>query len=379
MNIAIDARSLQDFELTGVGEYTQNIIKNILIEDQENNYFLFFNTTKELPAHAHFVGPNITTVKFNFPNKLLNLLLTLTREPHLDKLIEHRCHSKIDLFILPNINFFRSHCPYIITCHDLSFKIFPTFFSPRSRLWHWLVNPARLYRQAARVITVSENTKRDLQAIFHVSSEKTTTIPSGLKPATNQGNNLQNKYSLPKQYFLTLGTLEPRKNLMTLIEAFELWCQKNNQPIDLVIAGRDGWQAKKIHARAEQSPFTKRIHLINYVAEADKSSLYTGAKIFIFPSYYEGFGFPPLEAMQYGVPVMAADNSALTEVSGDAAYYINAYNVNAIAQGINNLLQPAVAAWYRDRGHERIQNYTWKQTATNLLALIQKLNKKVVS
>lgn len=184
--------------------------------------------------------------------------------------------------------------------------------------------------------------------------------------------NLKQKYSLPKKYILFLGTIEPRKNILALIEAYEMAHARLHNPIDLVIAGAPGWKSKSIFKRINHSPLRKQIHIINYVAPEDKYDLYRSASLFVYPSIYEGFGFPVLEAMQAGVPVITTNRSSLPEITDGAAYLINPHRPDEIAEGIERILSsPVLHNYYFRAGLKQAQKYNWEKTAREWLDCLQ--------
>ncbi|PIR94337.1 hypothetical protein COT97_01855 [Candidatus Falkowbacteria bacterium CG10_big_fil_rev_8_21_14_0_10_39_11] len=366
MNIAIDIRSLMNPKRTGVGEYTLELLSAIFSIDKKNEYYLFYNSAK--PVSIPDINyPNVHLVKFSWPNKLLNTCLKIFTYPKLDKLINKKFNTKIDLFFFPNIIFLATQCPYIITCHDLSFELFPHFFSCKRQLWHKIINPQKLFSQASKIIAVSNNTKTDLINSYTLNQEKITVIHSGLSSTFNRldlsdpgKERIRQKYKLPSKFFLYLGTLEPRKNIESLIQAFNIYKQDHHSSTDLVIAGTPGWKYRSIYQAAKQSNFSNKIHFIDYVDDHDKIYLYNLAEKFIFPSYYEGFGFPPLEALACGTPVISSHTSSLPEILQTHATYIDPYNINDLASALGLELSKPTSLPI---------TYSWNNTAQKLLDL----------
>ncbi|HCC23345.1 TPA: hypothetical protein DF272_04160 [Candidatus Falkowbacteria bacterium] len=370
MNIAIDIRSLMHPNRTGVGEYTHELLSALFTLDQKNQYWLFYNSAKSVNV-PKFNFPNVHYAKFSYPNKLLNFSLKIFNYPKIDKLIQHKFKTTIDLFFFPNLIFFAVACPYIITCHDLSFELFPSFYSLKRRLWHWFINPSKLYHRARSIISVSHHTCSDLIKTYHLPAAKIITIHSGISTVykkldlTDPGKDrVRQKYSLPSKFFLFLGTLEPRKNIETLILAYNRNQDIHPSSTELVIAGAPGWKYKTIYRLIEHSKYSSKIHLINFVAQADKVYLYNMAQVFIFPSFYEGFGFPPLEALASGTPVIASHVSSLPEILGQNASYIDPYNVQDLADGLNSSLTESPKA----------VDFPWPTTAARVLTLFNNFN-----
>lgn len=370
MKIGFDIRSLMDQNYSGVSFYTLNLLKALLNLDRENEYFLFYNASRpvKLPIikrdNVHYRG-------FRYPNKFFNLSLALTRRPRLDYLL-----GKIDVFFAPSLNFisWSNQVRKIITVHDLSFLFWPEFFTFKSRSWHWLVGWRRLISEADCVIADSFNTQRDLVEFLGVDPEKIKVVYLGIdenfkkiSPEDPRLAAVKTRYQLPENFILSLGTLEPRKNLMAVIEAYQ---KLSPAGVDLIIAGPKGWRTGAISRLVKNHP---HIRFLGYVAEADKPIFYNLARCLIYPSYYEGFGLPPLEAMASGCPVIVGHNSSLLEVVAEAGILVDPYNLNDLKKALNliltdyNFRQALI-----DRGLDRAKNYSWEKAATEILNIFQK-------
>jgi len=384
MNIAIDIRCLMEKELTGVGEYTRELLSNLFKQDNKNQYYLFYNSRKDVSSVLpRFDFPNVKYCGFCWPNKLLSFCLLAFRWPKLDQLIEKKYKTPpLDLFFFPNIGFIASKCKYIITAHDLSFAFFPEFLSFGRKIWHKLVNPRKLFNESARVIAVSENTRNDLHRVYSIANEKITVVWSGVdqnfRPMGKNAVELENvrkKYDLPDKFILFLGTLEPRKNVSSLISAFSNFQSRNFQKRSLVIAGKRGWKCDDVLIEIEQfnRNNSEKIYYLDYVDPADKPALYNLAGCFVFPSFYEGFGLPVLEAMASGCPVIAGNNSSLTEICGNAALLFDSANISDLAEAIELMSDKNVSEMYGNRGLKRAKQFSWEKTAQKTAALLEKM------
>jgi glycosyltransferase involved in cell wall biosynthesis len=376
MTIAIDIRCLMHPHYSGVAEYAYNLLDNLFKLDNQNQYKLFYNSQQNIAANLPgFSYPNVKKFGFNYSNKLLNLSLKLFAYPKLDQLL-----SGAEVFFLPNLNFsaFTKNCKKILTIHDLSFQLYPEYFSPKQRFWHNFINPKKLITNCEKIIADSENTKNDLINLYRTPATKIKVIHSGLdhnlyKPITLpnfQCQQFKNKYQLPENFILFLGTLEPRKNISGIIQAFDLlklkYPEYNN--LHLVIAGEKGWNHKKIFQLAENSPFTKQIFYLDYIKREDKPLIYNLAKLFIFPSYYEGFGFPPLEAQACGLPVIASANSSFPEILGETAYLVNPDHLEEISEAIHQILSiPELKNKLIAQGLENVKRFSWQTCAQETL------------
>jgi glycosyltransferase involved in cell wall biosynthesis len=288
---------------------------------------------------------------------------------------------------MPHINFiaFRSGTNSILTIHDFSFARYSEFFRLNNNIWHWAVNVKGLVNKFSQVIAVSEHTKRDIVQLTGVSADKVKVIYSGvgsdyrpLAQADSELMRVRQKYHLPEKFILFLGTIEPRKNIISLIKAYEQLRQDNNYAdVALIIAGAIGGASAKILRYARNSKFSASIKFIGYVDSLDKNPLYNLATVFAFPSFYEGFGFPPLEAMASGTPVVAGWGTSLAEIVGTAGILINPDDSQDLANGLNLVLSDAnLAQSLRDRGLAQASRFSWTKCALGYLELINNANIK---
>jgi glycosyltransferase involved in cell wall biosynthesis len=368
MKIGIDIRSLQEKQKSGVGEFTYELLAALFKIDQHNEYYLFSNAFHvngiDLPP---FDKARVKHCHFNFPNKLLNFCFRFFDRPKIDNLLG----VKLDKFIFPNINFYavNSSTEKVLVVHDLSYELFPSFYSPKGRLWHKMIGSKKFCHEADRIVAVSQKTKQDLIDFFNIDADKIFPIYPGIAEKMKRVNDeadlsrVREKYHLPQKFILYLGTVEPRKNISTLVKAFK----QIQSEIDyrLVIAGAKGFKGSDILKNNSQ------IQYIGYVNSKDKPALYTLADLFVYPSFYEGFGFPPLEALACGTPVVASHAGSLGEVLGQAALLVNPHNATELSQAIKNVMsdQELKNQLLRKAGLA-INQYSWGKTASQWLEKI---------
>lgn len=382
MKIAIDLRSLGEGRRSGVEEYVLNIVQNLLKIDNVNTYFLFKSGFRNQPVVSNFFYNSYNKVsekKLKIPNRLFNLSLKLLREPLLDLV-----SGQPDIFFMPNINIgpVSDWCKKIITFHDLSYEIYPEHFSIKRRWWHKFIDPQRRAKEAYKIIAISDSTKNDLINLYDISPEKIKVIYSGVdekfQPVLWSDVRLariKQKYHLPDFFILYFGAIEPRKNIIGLIKAFEQLKDRHNNKknLKLVIAGIKGWLFDKIIKTAKDSRYAGDIIFTGFVEDQDKLYVYNLASVFVYPSFYEGFGFPPLEAMACGLPTITSHVSSLPEVVGNGAIMIDPYNTDEITQAMDLCLSSEdLKSELKERGLTQAKKFSWQKTVRETLEWITK-------
>ncbi|MEY4723542.1 MAG: hypothetical protein RLZZ324_1055 [Candidatus Parcubacteria bacterium] len=360
--IAIDIRSLLEPQPGGVSTYARELTRALCARG-EAEHVLFSNAWKGNTAPARDFDQAAERAFFSYPSRFLNAGFRLGW-PRLETLI-----GDFDALWMPNLNFMSTRKPYAVTVHDLSFMRHPRFFTAKQRAWHAAVGVRGLVRGAAQVIAVSEHTKSDVMEEFGVAPERVTVVTPAAAaryaPAPeDEIARVRAAHGLgTAPYFLFLGAIEPRKNVRGLIEAYER-CATD---ADLVIAGPRGWLCEDVFVRAARSPKRDRIRFLGAVAEADKPALYSGAIAFTYPSFYEGFGMPPLEAMACGTPVVTSRVSSLGEVVGDAGLLADPHDAQEIAAAMDAAANDRVLrTMLRERGLARARGFTWEKSAETL-------------
>jgi len=383
MKIGVDIRVLMDEYYSGVSGYTANLLSAILGIDNKNEYKFFYNSWHNLDKRlAQWNRNNAQVIGTHIPNKFFNYLYQkIFCYPKIDKIL-----GGVDIFWSPHFNFscLSKKTKRIITVHDLSFLRYPEFFSKRKNFWHRALKVNKILRDADKIIAVSENTKHDIVELIGVPAEKVQVIYSGNDTAKKEINNIEaadflQKNNLNGRIILYLGTIEPRKNIIGLIQAYNQLRQDNQSFSDLklVLAGAKGWKYKKIYQEWNLSPFKQDIIFLGYISQNERNILFTKASIFAYPSFYEGFGFPPLEAMTYGLPVVCANVSSLPEVVGEAALIVNPFMPAEIKQALEMvLLDEKLRNLLISRGLERAKFFTWEKTAREYLQVFKELNEK---
>ncbi|NCC52809.1 MAG: glycosyltransferase family 1 protein [Spartobacteria bacterium] len=358
MRICVDIQSAVA-QRAGVGRYTSSLVEELprLAGDDDIQCFFFDFQRKGLPVNvprAHL------RVNRWLPGRLAQKAWKTLAWPPFNWLAGPADLYHFPNFILPPLTHGRS----VVTIHDLAFLRYPETIEPRN-LRYLSARIRDTVERADAVITVSEFTARELCELLQVPRARVFSIHEGLssriaRPEAPAITSMKERYGLEQPYLLFVGTLEPRKNIPFLIDVFE----HLQEDVSLVIAGMRGWKDEPIMERIRTSPKAGQIHYLSYVPEGDLPALYAGAELFVFPSIYEGFGFPPLEAMACGTPVISSAAGSLPEVLHPAASIMNDFCAEAWAAHIQTLLTDETlrGAMRRD-GIEHVRKYTWASCA----------------
>lgn len=387
MRIVIDARCLMTGRRTGVEEYTLSLLLNLFEIDQKNEYVLFLNSWKKPVFNFSIFNKfkNVKIKRLRIPNKILNFSFWYFSWPHINELC-----GGADLFFMPNINFEATSkkCKLILTIHDLSFERHPQYFSLKRRFWHNFINSKKLCKKADKIIAVSDSTKKDLVSLYKIKPEKIETVHSAVDDnfgiiSRNDAEliKIKEKYHLPYKFMLYLGTIEPRKNICAIIQAYEKFHKLAYESKDeellkykLVIAGEKGWLSEKIFNEIRSASSRKSILFIRTIPEIDKKYIYNLASIFVYPSFFEGFGFPPLEAMRCGVPIIASNNSSLPEIVGNGGVLVDPDKPDEIFRAMKEILEnKGLQDILVKKGLEKSREFDWKKTAFEYLGIIKKM------
>jgi glycosyltransferase involved in cell wall biosynthesis len=369
MNIGIDIRALSPVKRSGVGNYIFHAIENIIKHDNKNQYYLFssgWRAEDYLPKEL--IADNVHHVHYKTSNKLFNIRLIFNIAPKIDKLFP----VKLDIFWLPNINFTRlsPKLPLIVTIHDLSFLHSKHFYSLKRKWWHRLVNVRRLVERAQKIIAVSRHTKRDIIRFFTVPDEKIKVIYPGASvvPMDKEtANKLLAPYNLQNNFYLFLGTLEPRKNIEGIIKAFDQY-HLEYPDTDLVLVGNKGWVYQKLLHSIKKRKYIK---YLGFITSPTKDALYFSTQGLIWPSFYEGFGFPPLEVTYHGRPVITSYKTSLPEIMRAKAMYVDPYNSAEIYQLLKALREDDGLIENIEKSNQTLFMPIWEEQANKIIKLLK--------
>jgi glycosyltransferase involved in cell wall biosynthesis len=353
--------------LTGVEHYASELIKHLAIIDKKNEYVLYFRTPpsdrfKSLPA--------------NFKTKLIPFPKFWTQTRLAWELIAH----PVNVFLLPiqALPFFHPRNS-VITVHDIAYEFFPEAFS-KFMLFYLKLTTRFGVKFAKKILAVSQSTKNDIVKVYGISPEKITVTHLGVdprfKPMTyDEVQPVLDKYNLAyKKYILFCGTLQPRKNIGKLVDAFIKLKKDYRIEEKLVIAGGRGWLWEPIVAKIAEAGMKDAIRSLGFIDTKDLPALYNGAEVLTLPALYEGFGLPPLEAMACGIPVVVSNVSSMPEVVGDAGILVDPNSIESIAEGILNVLMDKnLQNELSKKGIERARQFTWDETARKTLEVLESL------
>ena len=349
----------------GIGRYVRELLKAIARLDSENHYRHFYASPSPLPIPFPALPANFTARHLPFHDIWLARLWHRAQLPLPVDLIT----GPLDLYHAPDFTLPPVRARSVLTVHDLSFVRDPESAAPGLRDYLNQVVP-RSVKRADQIIAVSESTKRDLIELYQTPESKITVLYEGVDPIFKPTPNpaIRSQYDLgPAPYIFSISTIQPRKNYQRLIQAFAALPAEFN----LVIAGGPGWLYDSIYAAADQPNVRGRVKFIGFVPDADLPALYTEAAAFAYPSLYEGFGLPLLEALACGTPTLTSNVSCLPEVAGGAAVLVDPFDVDSIAEGLKQTL--AQRDHLRPIGFARAAQFKWNEIANDLLALYKSI------
>ena len=376
MRIAIDALIVSR-QGAGVAGFARNMIRALLLCDRENEYHLF--------GKRDCLEPICLAKGERFPNAHIHHTAPIvSASPPLRILWEQIVLPKRLRAIDADVCWYPDHTlslldedhSSVITIYDLSFLRMPGTHPFLRRLYK-SGTIRRSVRLASKIICVSEFTRREVSQLLGVPEEHLHVSGAGLEQRFSSEshpealNALRARYSLPERFILFVGTIEPRKNLVRTIEAYASLKKEEGIPHVLAIAGKRGWLSGEIFRRAREVEKRAPVRFLGYVPDDDLPLLYNASELLVYPSLYEGFGLPVLEAMACGTPVVTSNSSSLPEVVGEAGVLVNPYDVGAIKEGIRRaLLDSNLRERLRREGLKRAQTFTWEKAAKETLKVL---------
>ena len=355
MRVAIDTRKIHDF---GIGTYIRNLLRQLARIDQNTEYILLCREP-DLGIAAQ-LGPNFRGVVEPSPNyslrEQIHVPWVLRRErPD----VYHAPH-----YVLPPA----VRCRSVVTIHDCIHLMFPQYLPNRAAYAYARASMWAAARRSDRILTVSEASKRDILHFFNVKPEKIVVVYNAIDehfratPSEEQVARIRERYQLDHKFVLYVGNIKPHKNLVRLIEAFSQ-LRRTHDDLKLLIIGDEISKLPALRRAVHRNKLHKFVRFLGYLKDDTLTVLYRLASVFVFPSLYEGFGLPPLEAMASGTPVVTSNVSSLPEVTGDAAVLVDPYDVDSISDGMRRILDdPRLAEELRIKGLKRAHEFSWERS-----------------
>lgn len=365
---------------TGVGQYVFRLFDALFQIDRINHYYLygllFLGKKFDPPFNTKYKNVRYRLIRY-LPSKVYNVLSRRVAVPPIDVLTAMR--SDITIFT----NFVRTPLPLgsksIVFIYDLSFKLFSQYSNDKNS---YLMNKevGKSAQKSDMIVTISENSKREIVDFYKVKPEKITIINPAIDHqdyyprSQKEQERVKKKYRINTSYILYAGTIEPRKNIVTLLDAYAQLPSSIRESHSLVLAGGKGWKDKDIYQKLEEYK-DLNIILTGYVADEDLPPLHSGADLFVFPSHYEGWGMPPLEAMACGTPVITSNNSSLPEVVGNAGIMLEANDTKGFTDNIGKVIKnKTMQKTMISAGIKQARNFSWKKSAQKLHKIIEEMN-----
>jgi glycosyltransferase involved in cell wall biosynthesis len=356
VRVAIDARKLHDF---GIGTYLRNLVRGLAKIDQQTEYVLL--SRPEDTAFAGTLGENFRAVAESAGHYSITEQISLplaVKRAHVD--LFHAPH-----YVLPALTPGRS----VVTIHDCIHLMFPEYLKHRLGYAYARASMWTAAHKSDRIFTVSEQSKRDILKFFNVPPDKVVVTPNAIDdrfnepPSAQRVQEIRERYQLSQAYILYVGNIKPHKNLERLIEAFQYVRSQGRQELELLLIGDEISKLQSLRRAVHKHGLHRYVRFHGFVPDDTLAVLYRLASVFVFPSLYEGFGLPPLEAMACGTPVVTSNVSSLPEVVGDAAILVDPYDAQSIADGILKVLHSShLRADLRERGYARVREYSWERS-----------------
>jgi glycosyltransferase involved in cell wall biosynthesis len=358
------ARGMRFGTRSGQGVHARHLLQEMLT-CRPDGRFVVYALDNELGIERR---PNCETV----------LLPSYARNPLLRNLVAYPIELErhpVDVLLSFTTLPVHAHCKTVLLLADVFWLAQPGWLPPHLALPRTMAL-RRSVRRADRIVTTTEFSRREIMRILRVPSEKIAVVPHGVRAEVtgavteNEVAELRERYAIRGPYILSLTDIHPRKNLERLVEAFERLRARSRLPHRLVIAGQNLWPYPEFYRRVASSRFTEHISILGYVPSEDVRALYQGAALYVYPSFYEGWGLQVHEAMMAGVPVTVAKDTAMSEIAGDAADTFDPHDVNDMSESMERIiLETGLREKLIAGGFERVKRYSWRNAAEATLAV----------
>jgi glycosyltransferase involved in cell wall biosynthesis len=356
MRVAIDARKLHDF---GIGTYIRNLLRHLARIDRDTEYILLCrDADMGVPRQ---LGENFRAVRESSAN------YSIREQVHIPYIL---IRERPDVYHAPHYVLPPAvPCRSVVTIHDTIHLMFPQYLPNRGAYAYARTLMWAAAKRSDRILTVSESSKRDIIHYFNVNPDKIVVVYNALderfsvEPTAEEIARVRERFQLDHGFVLYVGNIKPHKNLVRLIEAFDGLRREGFEDLKLLIIGDEISKWPALRRAVHRLKLHKHVRFLGFQSDETLASLYRLAAVFVFPSLYEGFGLPPLEAMASGTPVVTSNVSSLPEVAGDAAVLVNPYDAIDIKDGIKRVLtDPALREELRRKGLQRAREFSWERS-----------------
>ena len=365
MKIAVNARELLKGRMEGIGRYIFETTQQMVLDHPEDEFYFFFDRTYD---PSFIFADNVTPVVIH-PQARHPILWYIWFEIAIPYYLKKH---KIDVFYSGDTYLsMKTKVPTLLVCHDVAYKHYPKHIK-KIHLDYYENNFARFHHRADHIVAVSEFTRQDIIKIYNLDPHKVSVghnaTPKGFEPASpKEKTEVRNKITEGNPYFIYVGSLHPRKNVVNLIKAFDLFRKNHNTNHKLVLVGRMAWKNEELKEIYDSTEYRDDIIFTGHVSNEDLPRYLASATALTYVSVFEGFGIPILEGMSSGTPVITSNVSSMPEVAGDAALLIDPHDPKSIADGMWKIVSDTL---YREdlvaKGYKRVQTFSWKKTADHI-------------
>lgn len=376
MIIGVDIRVLGTGRVSGIEEYTEQLLARMIPCAPDVQWKLFYSGRRPLARRSWMKLPNVSVHETGISNRMLWFRTRCTGLPHLDELV-----GGADVFFFPHflLGAISQKCRRVMTWHDLSYERMPELLSWRRRWWHDVqMRPRASSRAADRILAVSRSTADDLTQLYDIPPEKISVVYPGVDSSLRRASEQEIqrwrvRTGIHESFILALGTREPRKNLLALILAWDILRRRYGMhDMHVVISGEPGWKEREFFSAIRAMRAFDKVHVLGRTTREERPCILSAASVLAYPSFFEGFGFPPLEAMVCGTPVVAGATSSVAEIVGDAGVLVDPYHIHSIAAALAEIVSDAgLRSRLIAKGYERVMHFSWQKTAEQTLEQIR--------
>lgn len=372
ITIGVDARIFSTGRTSGIEEYAEHLLAHMVPLGADIRWKILYGGRRAFARRPWTDAPNVSIHDTGQSNRMLWLRTRLVGQPHLDELV-----GGADVFFFPHflLGALSPQCKRVMTWHDVSYERMPQLLSWHRRRWHDIqMLPRRQAVQSQRLIAVSQSTADDLVHLYGISPERIAVVHSGVDPYLRRASeHLTQQWraarGIASPFVVALGTREPRKNLPALVMAWNAMRRHEGMSdVRLVLVGESGWMERELTRAIASTDAPDMVHVVHRIEASERALILSAASVLAYPSLLEGFGFPPLEAMACGTPVVASATSSVAEVVADAGLLVDPYRVDALADALAAVIRDAgLRSRLVARGYERVSQFTWDFAAQHTL------------